>query len=265
MDRLELINNELQDLRHRLRHHSMYQNLKTIHDIKVFMEYHVFAVWDFMSLLKALQIQLTTIEVPWTPCGNPRLARFINDIVREEESDFDALGIPKSHFEMYLEAMLDLGSNTRSILNLIGDIKSGISIFSALKNCDLDERVIDFLEFTFTIVESKNTHKIASAFTFGREDVIPDMFIEILNSTEVQTYNFNKLKYYLERHVVLDGDDHGPQSLEMIVELCNDKSSNWDDVLSVAKAALEKRISLWDAVNDRIIRQNELWSMEVKV
>ena len=128
------IEKELTDLRNQLKNHSLYKRLNTLEDVQTFMSLHVFAVWDFMSLLKAIQINLTCVSIPWMPVKNAELARFINEIVVAEESDHDAHGVVKSHYEMYLDAMAEVNADPSKMNNFLETLQSNISIDKALES-----------------------------------------------------------------------------------------------------------------------------------
>ena len=180
MTPIQKIEHELIDLKTQINKHPLYKTLETIEDVKIFMGIHVFAVWDFMSLLKALQNLLTNSNIPWTPKGQGEAARFINEIVMGEESDVNESGEVKSHYEMYIDAMDQIQVNTSKIKAFITSIENGYSIEIALEKHKIDRAIADFIKFTFEVINSGKAHRIASAFTFGREDVIPDMFFEII-------------------------------------------------------------------------------------
>ncbi|MBC9795171.1 DUF3050 domain-containing protein [Sinomicrobium weinanense] len=250
---------EIAPLRNRLLTHSLYNNINNPDDLRLFLEYHVFAVWDFMSLLKALQQKLTCTTTPWIPTGKPELRYLINEIVLAEETDNNKEGKHQSHYEMYLEAMEECGANTSRIENFIADLLSLKNILVDIKLSELPPAVKDFLNFTFFLIEEGKPHKIASAFTFGREDLIPEMFTAILREMRQNfpELHIDKLVYYFERHIELDQDEHGPMALQMVTDLCEDNEQQWKEAEETAITALQMRIALWDTIEEEIIKARE--------
>ena len=260
MKRIEVITKELQPIREKLLSHKLYNQISTVQDVQVFMEHHVYAVWDFMSLLKRLQIQLTTVNVPWVPAKDPKVSRFINEIVLGEESDVNEAGEPMSHYEMYIEAMNEVGAKTFLIEDLVNQIRKGDSIEEGLHKLQIVEEVKDFVRFTFEVIALQKPHVTAAVFTFGREDLIPDLFLGIVKNLEKNSdTSLKKLIYYLERHIELDGDEHGPLSLKMVEGLC-DEDQKWDEAIHYSRLALEKRIRLWDTISNALVQKDTILS-----
>jgi len=246
---IERIERELKPLRKKLQTHPVYKSIDSIEDIRCFMEQHVFAVWDFMSLLKQLQNELTCTKVPWRPAGYPKAARLINEIVWGEESDVNRNGVAMSHYEMYIEAMHSLGASTEKIDSLLHKLNSGISIEETIENTKLQKWISSFINFTFEVIQTKKPHVIAAVFTFGREDLIPDMFIEIIkNLTVPEGEDLSDLIYYFKRHIEVDADEHGPMALKMVTNLCEGNVDKITEAFAYSKRALELRIGLWDGI-----------------
>ena len=234
------INKNIQSYKEEIINHPLYKKLNSVEDIAILMEHNVYAVWDFMSLLKVLQSILTCTSSPWKPVGDTQIRRLINSIVLEEESDVDADGNPASHYEMYLDAMKQCGANTTAIEGFVANVTS-------TNIPKVSDGVDSFLKSTFDIIDSVEAHKVASAFTFGREDLIPDMFTAIVE--ECNTNNkLDKFVYYLERHIELDGTEHGPLALQLISNLCGEDEQKWKEVEETAIASLIARKKLWDVV-----------------
>ena len=254
------INNSIQSQKEQLLQHTLYNKVRTIEDLQCFLENHVYAVWDFMSLLKALQSKLTCTSTPWFATANPETRYLINEIVLAEESDLTLDGKRSSHYEMYIEAMEACQANTNGINSFLQEVDSLKNIFVAIKTSNLHPNIKAFLDFTFRVIEEGKSHEIAAAFTFGREDLIPSMFTEILKNFQANfpETDLSKLIYYFERHIELDGDEHGPMAMRMITELCGNDAQKWSDVEEVSKMALEKRIGLWDAIEDQLVSEKIL-------
>lgn len=249
---------ELDSLRDRLAGHQLYSRLTSSRSIAIFMKHHVWAVWDFMSLVKALQRSLTCVDLPWRPVGDPEIRHLINDIVTGEESDVDRQGRRVSHFEMYLAAMNGIGASTDRIETFIDLIGRGKSVSVALLESGAPPASARFVNHTFEVIERGRIHEIASLFTYGREDIIPAMFIGMLDRLEVPAgVELADLRYYLERHVEVDGDHHGPLARRMVAILCQENSVRQGEAVEATRLALEQRIALWDAIADRCDREGE--------
>ncbi|MGV3458824.1 MAG: DUF3050 domain-containing protein [Flavobacterium sp.] len=244
--------------RQQLLTHPLYNDIKSIDDLRHFMEGHVYAVWDFMSLLKALQNKLTCTSVPWLAIGDPQMRYLINEIVLAEETDTNMHGERQSHFEMYVDAMEDLGADTNAIQDFINNVVETQNIFVSIKHSPLHDNIKAFLDFTFRVIDRGNAHEIAAAFTFGREELIPSMFTEILRNFRANfpEANLDSLIYYFERHIELDADEHGPMAMQMIESLCADDAIKWKEAEEVSKQALEKRLALWDAIHQNILHED---------
>jgi len=252
------IENIIAEQRSTLLSHPTYTCLQTLADLRIFTEFHVFAVWDFMSLLKSLQNHLTCTTIPWVPKGNAESRYLINEIVLGEESDVDEEGVKTSHFELYLKAMNNLGANTSIINNFIDSIQHH-NIFKVIEDATLNQGIKRFLNFTFDIIYNKPPHIQSAVFTFGREDLIPDMFLKMLEKLQKENPSAIKtFKYYLERHIEVDGDHHKILALEMVKKLCGINQEYWKEAAFYANESLKIRCGLWDAILESVEKETTI-------
>ena len=260
---INYIENKIKPIRDKLLNLRLYSRISKIEDLQTFTENHIYAVWDFMSLLKALQINLTCTKTPWGPNKNSQTAYLINEIVLAEETDVNQEGDRKSHYELYLDAMEDIGASTKKSTDLISKMINSDDIFKTIDNLEIHPNIKEFLKFTFSVIEEGKPHKIAAIFTFGRENLIPNMFNEILHEFQknITEIDISKLIYYFERHIELDEDEHGPMALEMVTELAKNDKIKWQEIEDISITALNKRILFWDAIYDQL--ENTIdWSKE---
>ncbi len=253
MQGIESLRQSLQPLREQLVKHGVYQAVKTAKDLRVFMEHHVFAVWDFMSLLKALQGHLTCVTVPWLPQGGRNARRLINEMVLEEESDENGEGGYISHFELYREAMAQCGADTSRVDDFLIRLRRGQTVPEALEAAGVPKAAQAFVSTTWQIVESGPPHVIAAAFALGREDLIPEMFRTLTAELDDRfPGQWAFLRRYLERHIHLDEEHHRPLAFEMLDGLCGSDQEKWREAQETASKALSARIALWNGVVEQI-------------
>jgi len=239
-------------LREKLDHHPLYGSLRNMEDVRTFMMHHVYPVWDFMSLLKYLQYTLAPATAPWTPLGSPAGRRFINEIVLAEESDEglpDAHGNTTytSHFELYCQAMREIGADEATARAFVAVVQRD-GIRAALAQDLVPVVARRFMESTFAFIDTGKPHVVAAAFALGREQVIPGMFRALLEDLRVRKIEAPAFHYYLERHIHLDEDHHGPLSLRMLDELCAGDAVKLREAEQAARVAIEARIEFWNGV-----------------
>jgi hypothetical protein len=246
---IEQLKRTIEPLRQEIINHKVYSAIKDIDDLKVFMQFHVYAVWDFMSLLKTLQSNLTCTSVPWFPRGTADTRYLINEIVVGEESDVDLNGIRKSHFELYLDAMKQCGADTSKIESFTDVLKHTGDFDAAFLSSETPKEAKEFVDFTFNVINSGKDYLQSAIFTFGREDLIPGMFISIIDEVHKNfPEDISIFKYYIERHIEVDGDHHSHLALQMTANLCQDNEQYWKEAEEAVINSLKQRIGLWNGV-----------------
>ena len=242
------MNNIILEKHENLKRHPLYNEFKTLGDIQVFMKYHIFAVWDFMSLLKSLQRQITCVSVPWKESEfSPELVRLVNEIVLGEESDIDPEGVPSSHFSLYMKAMKEIGADTSLIE-------------SFLEKPDMNKIPVEIkeaIQYHLNLAKTGSVHRVASSFFYGREKAIPDMFTSMVDIIEENKINCPTLIYYFKRHIELDGEEHGPMAMKCLDQLTKTKEKE-NEAIETAIDSLEVRNNLWNFILKEIKKERTL-------
>jgi Protein of unknown function (DUF3050) len=243
---IEKLKADITPARERVVGHPLYGALTTHPAIVTFMEHHVYAVWDFMSLLKSLQRQLTCVTLPWVPTGPTSSRRLINDITLVEESDELGGGFI-SHFELYLNGMTQAGADRTVIDSFIDLIRSGTGVPEALATAGVPAPSAEFVTTTWDFIQTAPVHCQAAAFAFGREDLIPDMFEQVVKVNN-DGGRLDTFVDYLARHIEVDGEEHTPMAMQMLADLCGDDAGKWSECAETVNAALDARVRLWDGI-----------------
>jgi hypothetical protein len=238
---------EIDRLKQSLLGHSIYAKVDNLERLRVFMQAHVFAVWDFMSLVKRLQRELTCVSLPWLPPGDRHAARMINEIIVAEESDMGPDGAPSSHLELYLAAMDEVGAETRQFRGFMQLVSNGVPVEQALQTSEVPRHVQAFVLNTLSVAMRGQTEEVMAAFFFGREDVIPGMFQRLLSSLQAHLRADNFV-HYLGRHIVLDSGDHGPAAQRILLARVRADARSETLAIAAAKSAIRARIELFSQI-----------------
>lgn len=235
-----------------LKTHAIFGRVRTTDDLRYFMSWHVFAVWDFMSLVKRLQREFTSVTLPWVPPKNPSAAHLLNDIVLGEESDLTPDGSHASHFDLYLTAMREVGADTSQIEQFVDLIRASIGVDVALRMVNAPEPVQKFVLATMETAQNGTVLDVLGSFLYGREDAIPQMFKTLLTDWSVPRDETPIFVYYLQRHIELDGDSHGPAAQRLVSDIAQGNTDRLEQIHRAGISAIEDRIALWDALESAL-------------
>lgn len=248
----------IESLRLRLEAHPIYAAVRTVDDLRVFMQHHVYSVWDFMSLIKYLQHEVAPARWPWTPGADASVQRFINELVLEEETDISLPGSEghTSHYMLYLEAMREVGADADTPARFVRTVAER-GIGAALDSGLAPAPSVAFTRSTFGFLSSGKSHAVAAALALGREHVIPSMFRALLARMAVTAAQAPSFHYYLNRHIHLDEDFHAPLSLRLLAALCGADAHKWREAEAAAETAVNARLLFWDGVLSTLPSQRQ--------
>ncbi len=253
-----VLTQEIIALRTGLERHPLFAAICDLRHLQIFMQIHVFAVWDFMSLVKRLQRDLTCVHLPWLPPQDPEAARLINDIVLAEESDVGPDGAAASHLDLYLGAMREVGASTAVFERFLRALGRGVHPEDALEDVEIPSFVRAFVTCTLDTAIRGTTLDTMASFFYGRENVIPGMFQGLLNNWGMPTESAPQFVYYLQRHIELDGDAHGPAASQLVASMLSRKPSALKSTRLAAVEALTARHQLWNGTLKFMRKQHAL-------
>ena len=242
---------QLDKLQQQLSNHPIYAAIDSTQQLKIFMQQHVFAVWDFMSLIKSAQSLIAPTTIPWTPSEHPRYVHYINQLVTEEESDIEysdhAADHPCSHFERYINAMTEIGAETSIITSFVDSVRRN-NLDIALNTPGINLSTRKFIKFTFDVIKQNQPHLTVAVLALGREDLVPHLFRPLQHRSQLSKQDAPQFFHYLERHIQLDEQEHGPIALKLLNELCNDSTEKYSQAMAIAQQALKIRLNFWDEI-----------------
>jgi len=239
-----------------LTNHPIFSAVTSVERLRCFMETHVFAVWDFMTLVKRLQCDLTCITNPWIGVKDAESARLINEIVCSEETDILPDGTSISHFDMYRLAMKEIGANTGPIDTFIEFLLRDYSVHDALTFSGAPEEAKKFVLRTIAVASRGNLIDVAADFLNGRESIIPNMFRSLLSSWTVDETTVPMFIYYLNRHICLDENEHGPASNRMLMNIVKQKGFSVGVIEYPSLTAIQARVDMWNELHKKLLTLN---------
>lgn len=260
VDQINALTERLSPLTEKIISHPVYNVVASDYNLRLFMGEHVFAVWDFMCLLKELHRQIVSTSSPWFPPKDALSANLIGSILVEEEGDVAEDGSYASHFDIYLTAMSQIGADTSQIQALLAALAKGMNFHEALESITIRHGTRQFVLTTFSFFDQP-LHQLAAAFVYGREGITAAMFKPLLKQLESKIEqgqsHYQTLVYYLKRHITLDDNEHFPKALQMLANLVGEDKQKLDEAEQAAIRALEARIAFLTDIENQLLGTSE--------
>jgi hypothetical protein len=160
-----------------------------------------------------------------------------------------------AHHDLYCQAMLEVGADPTDLEDFVNSVTSD-GVRHAMEHMHVPAPSLRFMRRTFEFIDTGEPHVVAAAFCFGRENVIPSMFSKIAEQLKISRVQAPKFHYYLQRHIEVDGEEHGPAAIQLVETLCEHDPVHIHEAEQAALEALEARIRLWTEVEHAI--KNEM-------
>jgi hypothetical protein len=123
-------------------------------------------------------------------------------------------------------------------------------IYTLIYKLSPSEVVAKFVEYNIKTAITKPITDVVAIFYFGRENLIPQMFERFINQSSIKSTQY--LKYYLQRHIEIDSEDHGPKMLKLLNFVTNNNTQNIKNCINIGIDSIIKRTELWDNILIRL-------------
>ena len=143
--------------------------------------------------------------------------------------------------------MTQAGADTSVIDGFIDRIRKKQPVFEAIEAAGVPGPSAEFMRCTWRFIDTAPVHVQAAAFAFGREDLIPEMFRQVVDVNE-RLGSLSTFVDYLARHIQVDDEEHTPMAMQMLADLCGDDDARWAECAGAVNRALEARLRLWDGI-----------------
>ena len=255
MDHLSELQKQIKPLRDQLREHPLYISIREKEDLQIFMEGHVFAVWDFASLINGLRSRLTHLG-DHSGLDNQSLLALLEAIINRGSEGADK---PFGLFSDYREAMQRAGAGTFEIDDLVNRVRTGTPPERAILDSKLPGYVVQFLDHTFSILRESNPVVMAATFAFGRGGLIPDIFSRLIDKRIGEgDDSLSGLQAYFDGYIEVGSTENAPLIARLITHLCGDDLNAWSECLRAADDALRARIALWNGIHERMLSRQAI-------